>query len=215
MTVNSLYDNRYLNFFKKKTIHSEFNDLLKKNLKEPIILNSIKSPLSKDFCKIISELNNIPFKEYTFDYFMKHFPHINNDNSLLYINDFLIGYGRILNKYEEDILSNLCKNTNLLVFHADNIKEISFKDNNIIRYFQIIDFSDIKKKEIVQFILDTIQIKKYNDDLFYLNWIKYDIEKLDFEKINMLLHDLNELYFTLHFKYSDYNINLMINSYIV
>lgn len=192
-SVKSITINKYSNFLKNKNIYYVFNDVVKQDLKNPIIFDSIKSPLKKSFFKIISELNDIPFKEYTFDYFMMEHPHVNNKNSILYVNDFLVGHGRILNHYEENILLNLNKNNNLIVFHTDDINSIAFKDTNIIRHFPIINFPEINKKEIIQYIYDIITINKYNDDLYNLNWIKYDIEKLDLEKLNILLYKLNNL----------------------
>jgi len=189
--VKSITINKYSKFLKNKSIYHVFNDVIKQDLKNPIIFDSIKSPLKKDFFKIISELNDIPFKEYTFDYFMMEHPHVNNKNSILYVNDFLVGHGRILNHYEENILLNLNKNSNLIVFHSDNINLIAFKDTNIIRHFPIINFPEINKKEIIQYIYDIITVNKYNDDLYNLNWNKYDIEKLNLEKLNILLYELN------------------------
>lgn len=207
--VKSITINKYSKFLKNKSVYNVFNDFLKLDLKEPIIFNGIKSPFKKDFCKIISELNNIPFKEYTFDYFMMEHPYVNNEKSILYVNDFLIGHGRILNHYEENILLNLHKNSNLIVFQSDDIKSISFKDTNIIRHFPIINFPEINKKEIIQYIYDIITINKYNNDLYNLNWIKYDIEKLDLEKLNILLYELNINKNNLD---SNHNINKMIDS---
>jgi hypothetical protein len=94
-------------------------------MKKPVILNGIETPLKKDFCKVISEINNIPFKEYRFDSFMTELPHVNNENCLLYINDFLVKHGRILNHYEENILLNINKNSNLIVLNTE-FKDIHF-----------------------------------------------------------------------------------------
>ena len=191
--VKSITINKYSKFLKNKSIYHVFNDVIKQDLKNPIIFNGIKSPLKKDFFKILSELNDIPFKEYTFDYFMMEHPHVNNKNSILYVNDFLVGHGRILNHYEENILLNLNKNNNLIVFQSDDINLIPFKDTNIIRHFPIINFPEIKKKEIIQYIYDIITLNKYIDDLYILNWIKYDIENLDLEKLNILLYEINNI----------------------
>jgi hypothetical protein len=189
--VNSILTNRYINIFKNKNIYNTFHQLIKPNIKEPIILNGNKTPLKKDFCKFISELNDINFKEYRFDRFMLELPHVNYENSILFINDFLIGNGRILNHCEENILLNLNKNTNLIVFQTDNIDSISFKDSKIISRFPIIQFPKITKRELTQYIYDVITFNKYETDLYNLNWINYDIENLDFEKINMLLFELD------------------------
>jgi hypothetical protein len=211
--VKSITINKYPKFLKNKSIYSIFNDLIKVEIKEPIILNGVKSSFKKDFCKLMSESNNIPFKEYTFDHFMLDLPHINNKKSLLYINDFLIDHGRILNNYEENILLNLNKNSNLIVLQADNIQTIAFKDSNIIRQFPIINFPEINKKEFVQYIYDLITINKYDNDLYNLNWMNYDIEKLDFEKINILLYELDNLKKKkVDLKYLHNNINNIIYS---
>jgi hypothetical protein len=211
--VKSIMIDRYSRFLKNKSIYSIFNDIINQKLKKPIILNGVKTPLKKDFCKIISELNDITFKEYRFDSFMTELPYVNNKNSLLYINDFLVGHGRILNHYEENILLNLNKNSNLIVLNTDNINTIPFKDSNIIRHFPIIQFPEINKREIIQFIYDTITINDYDEDLYNLNWINYNIEKLDFEKINILAFELNSLYKkNKDFKLLNNNVNNIIDS---
>lgn len=190
LCIESLNINKY-HMFKNKNIHLIFSDIINIKLKRPIIFNGLKSPLKKNFCQIFAKENNIMFKEYRFDSFMLERPYVDYENSLLYINDFLIGNGRIFNHYEQNILLNINRNSNLIVFQADDIKNIPFKDNNIIRRFPIIEFPKIDKKEIIQYIYDTITINKYNSNLYDLNWNKYDVEKLDFEKINILLYELH------------------------
>ena len=209
--IESLIVDKYPKFMKNKSIYTFFNDLIKKDMKDPIIFNGKKSPLKMDFCKLVSD--NIQFKEYRFDSFMTELPYVNNKNSLLYINDFLVKHGRILNHYEENILLNLNKNSNLIVLNTDDINTIPFKDSNIIRHFQIIQFPEINKREIIQFIYDTITINNYDTDLYNLNWINYNIEKLDFEKINILVFELDNLYKkNKDFKLLNDNVNNIIDS---
>ena len=59
--------------------------------------------------------------------------------------------------------------------------------------FEIIKFPHIEKKDIIKYIFDIILEYNYKDDLLLLNWIKYDIELLNIEKINMLLFELNDM----------------------
>jgi hypothetical protein len=211
--TNAVKINSYIRFFKNKSIYSIFNDLIKIENKEPIILNGDKTPFKKDFCRYISNINNIPFKEYSFHTFMTEFPHINNDKSLLYIDDFLIGNGRILNHYEENILLNLNRNSNLIVFQSDNIQTIPFKDQLIIRRFPIIQFPEIKKKDIVQYIYDTITLYNYDPNLYTINWSIYNIDNLDFEKINILLFELDHMNKNnIDFNFLKNNINSIIDS---
>jgi hypothetical protein len=212
-SINSINFNRTPLFLKKTSIYFFLNDAVKNDLKDPVIYNGELSPFRKDFCKIISEINNIPFKEYTLDKFMYDMPHINNMNCMLYINDFLIGNGRIFNHYEKDILLNINKNSNLILLHSDNIEKIPIKDNDFTRRFPIIQFPKINKKDIIQYIYDTITFNKYDTDLYNLNWIKYNIESLDFEKINILLFELDSMFKNnISFNIIHNNINIIIDS---
>ena len=211
--VNSLKIDNYVNFLKKKAIYGILDKLILSNTKEPIILNGNKSPFKKDICKYISDINNVAFKEYRFDSFMLEFPHVHNENSLIYVNDFLVGNGRIFNHYEENVISNLNKNSNLIVFQSDNIDTIAFKDANIIRKFMTINFPEITKKEIVQYIYDTITINNYDSNLYCINWIKYNIQNLGFEKIDKLLKNTNTMFKQdLDFKFILNNIDNIIDN---
>jgi len=186
--------NEYPKFIQNKNIYSDLNDIVKHNMKNPVILNGVKTPFKMDLCKIISEQNNVKFKEYTFDTFITELPHVNNKNSLLYINDFLIKHGRILNHYEENILFNLHQNSNLIVFNTENLNTVPFKDINIIRYFKIYEFPEIDKREIIQYCYDNITVNNYDSELYNLDWITFNIEKLDFEKINILMYLMNNMF---------------------
>ena len=74
-------------------------------------------------------------------------------------------------------------------------------------------FPEINKKEFVQYIYDLITINKYDNDLYNLNWMNYDIEKLDFEKINILLYELDNFKKKkVDLKYLHNNINNIIYS---
>jgi len=186
--------NEYPKFLQNKNIYSDLNDIIKHNMKNPIILNSFKTPFKMDLCKIISEQNNIKFKEYTFDSFMNEVPFLNNKNSLLYVNDFLINHGRIFNHYEENILYNIHQNSNLIVFNTENLNAIAFKDLNLIRYFKIYEFPQIDKREIIQYCYDNITINNYDTELYNLDWITFNIEQLNFEKINILIYLINNMF---------------------
>ena len=187
-----LYNN---NFFKKKDIYNKLLNYSNNKLKNPIILNGIKTPLKTDFCRMFSDNNSIKYKEYTFDNFILKKPHLKYNNYLIYIKDYLVGNGRILNSYEEELLLslNIYKNKNIIILEADNIDTIPYKDIHINSRFERIEFPIIAKKEIIHYINDIILHYQYSDDLFLLNWEKYNIEVLDFEKINILLFELDSL----------------------
>jgi hypothetical protein len=182
--------NKYNNFI-KKDIYSKLFDIFKKDFKTPIILDGCKTHLKKDFCKIFCEINNISFKEYTFNSFLLTKPHLLYEYNMLYINDYLIGNGRILNDIENETLRSIPKNNNIIIFESINIDTIPYKDSHINQLFNIIKFPSITKKEIVYYINDIINEYNYDDNLFLLNWLSYDIEELNLEKINMLLFELD------------------------
>ena len=180
-------------FLKKSPIYNEINNLVLNTVKTPFILNGDKNQLKRNLCYIIAQDNNIKFKEYTFDKFMLKLPYNNLSNSLIYINDFLVNNGRVFNFYEKEILTYLSVSSNLIIFQSDNIENISIKDINIIRKFKILEFPKIDKKKIIQHIYDIINTYNYNSDLYLFNWHSYNIEKLTFENINILLFEINNM----------------------
>jgi hypothetical protein len=68
-----------------------------------------------------------------------------------------------------------------------------YKDINLNRRFETIEFPIIKKKDIVRYIYELITYYNYNDELLLLNWINYNIELLNIENINILLFELNNM----------------------
>ena len=105
-------------FLKKSPIYHEINNLLSSDNKSPFILNGDHNKLKKNLCYIIAQNNNINFKEYTFDKFMLKLPFTSSDNSLIYINDFLVKDGRVLNFYEQDLLLYLSESSKLIIFES-------------------------------------------------------------------------------------------------
>lgn len=183
-------------FFKKISVYDQFIDIWKsKTLKEPFILDGIKSPLKKDFCRIFCDITDIKFKEYNFHSFLLKKPYLKYDNSFIYVNDYLVGDGRILSYYEQYSLISIPKTTNLIILETDDLKNIPYKDMYLNKKFPIIEFPHISKKQLLKYIDNVILNEKYNDDLLLLNWINYNIQFLNFEKINLLLFELNNMIF--------------------
>jgi len=190
------------------------NNLFQSNIKEPVILNGIKSSYKKTLCVSYSLTNNILFKEYSLNKFIKDVPHLKYENSTIYINDFLIGNGRVFNSYEENLLLSLKKTSNLIVFESENIENIPIKNNKIINNFKILQFPILNKLDLIHYIYDVIYYQKYNDDLFLLNWNQYNLDDLNFEKINILLFELdNMLNNDIEFKIIHNRVNNIIESF--
>jgi hypothetical protein len=185
---------KYNDFFKKNEVLLTLNHLSQQDLKHPIILSGPKLVYNEDICNIFCNMNDIEFKKYTFDDFMLELPHVNNKNCLLFIEDFLIKNGRILNEYEEYILLELNENSNLIVFNSNELEKVPFKDTNIIRRFKNIKLKAFTKKDMIFYINYIIYINNYDDNLYLIDWKTYNFENLNFEKINMILFEVDSLF---------------------
>jgi len=193
LSINSFSLYKDIHYFDK---FGFFKDLkLYDNLKEkePIILNGVKTNLKKNTCTIYCDINNIQFKPYSFDNFLLKKPHLKYENSMIYIKDYLVGNGRILNEFEKETMNSLPSTSNMVILETDDIELIPFKDFYLNKKFQILNFPILSKKDYIRYIYEVILYFKYNDDLLLLNWNNYNIEKLDFERINILLFELNTM----------------------
>lgn len=207
------YNLQNINFLKKYDIKNELSNLLYKNDLKTVILNGEKTPLKKEYCKLFCQINNFRFKKFSYDKFMQELPFNKYEETVLYIDDFLVGNGRVLNHYEENILKNIPKTSNLIILESDNIETIPLKDLNLIRSFKILEFPKITKKDIINYVNDMILFHEYNSEMYMLNWSEYfDIEKLSLEKINILLFEINEMIReNMKFRIIHNQINNMIN----
>jgi hypothetical protein len=188
--------------------------LFSKNIKDAVILNGIRTSYKKTLCLSFSNTYNIMFEEFTFQNFIENVPHLKYENSIIYVKDFLIGNGRIFNNYEEYMLMNLKKTSNLILFESENIEAIPIKNNKIINNFRILQFPKLSKLDLIHYIYDLICFHKYNDELFLLNWNEYDLEDLNFEKINILLFELNDMIKSdIDFRKIHYRVNNIIESF--
>lgn len=207
------YNLENINFLKRYDIRNELSNLLYKNDLKTVILNGEKTTLKKEYCRLFCQINNFRFKRFSYDKFIHKLPFNKYEKTLLYIDDFLVGNGRILNHYEENILKNIPKTSNLIIFESDNIDTIPLKDLNLIRYFKILEFPKITKRDIIIYINDMIMFYEYNSEMYMLNWSEYiDIEKLSLEKINILLFEINEMMTkNIKFRIIHNQINNLIN----
>jgi hypothetical protein len=192
---NDLFIKRYLKYKYSKNTRNAFNKInkiLQQNIKSIIILEGNNNILKKNMCETLSYLNYVNFYEYSFDSFILSKPYLKNKNSIIYINNFLLSEhkGRILNEDEYTILKNLPKSTNLIIFNANNIKKMKYIDN-IINIFPIISL--IKLNININHINKAIKKYKYDNKLLNINWTEYNIELLSFEKINILLYEINKI----------------------
>lgn len=205
-----LLTNSYkLTFLKKTEIYNSISKLIEIKNNDPTILDGEKTKIKRDYSKMVCDINNFNFEEYTFEDFISKLPYNIHDKTMIYVNNFLVENGRILNHYEEDKLLNIPKTDNIILFETENLKNISLKDNNLIRKFNILNFPKVSKKDICCFIYDVINKNDYDENLYLLNWIEYDnIDKLNFEEIQILLFEINNL---IKKKIEFISINIEIN----
>ena len=193
---NSMLLPKYKNFMKRKHEYKQLMNLINSNEKRPILLNGHKTCFKKEFCKIFSEVNNITFREYNFNQFIIDLPHKKYRNNIIYVSDFYVNNGRLFNKYEEYIVSNLVQHTNLIIFESEIINiEKNLNANLLFSNIKKIEFPEITTKDIENdYIYYAISFYKYNPSMNLLSWRSYDIDKLDIEKINLLLFTLNDMF---------------------
>ena len=204
-------------FLKKKEIMTDLTNLLLYDyIEKVVILNGERTLIKKDFCKLLCDVNGFNFKEFNYEDFITKLPYLKYNNTLIYVDNFMVGNGRIFNHYEESHLLHIPKTSNLIVFQSDNIETIPIKDNYLIRKFKILQFPSIKNINFNNYIYDMISINNYSDDLYGINWNSYNnLKQLNFEKINILLFEVNDMYKNnYNEKMIESNIHLIINGLI-
>lgn len=59
----------------------------------------------------------------------------------------------------------------------------------------MLDFPIISKKELINFIYELIDHFQYNENLYLVDWELFEIDKLNFTDINVLLNKIEKYYF--------------------
>jgi hypothetical protein len=203
LNIKTIKPTKVDKLFKRLDIYNDISLNIQSKMKNPIILNGPETPLKKDFIENIFESSFISVCSYSFNKFVFEKPYIFNINTAIFVDDFLINDGRQFNKEESDILLNLRNNANYIIFNANNIETIPYQDKRINGRFEVLNFPLIGKKDLVHYIYDIIHNNEFNDDMFCIDWEKYDIDLLSLSKINSLVKDVEHL---LKFK-MEYNIN--------
>ena len=183
-------------FVLKQESMINLNNLIENKINKPMILKSNVNFLEKNYLFYLSKTNNFQFKEYTFDQFILEKPYLKYNKNIIYINDFFPKEGRVFNSYEKCILNNLDKyNNNLIILDTKNINNSIIKCDEIVKKFDVYQFPNLSKSDIINYIYDIIDIEKYSYDLYLLNWYNYDnIDKINLEKINILLFEVNTMF---------------------
>ena len=182
---------KYTKFLSNKKITNDIQTIFDSEVKYPFILDGYKTPYKRDFMNIMAHRNNYEFMNYNFNDFILKAPFLETKDSLIYVNDFMIGDGRSVSDDEQLVIFNIPLSTNIIVFESTYIKTIPYKDPRFIAKFNIIEFPSIRKRDIIQYIYDIVKYNNYNDVIYFINWKEHDIENLSFEGINILLFEIN------------------------
>lgn len=220
--INCFYANNIIlqniRFLRNKSIYADLTNIINNKLNSPIIFNGDNTPYKRDIFKLICDENNINLFDYSFDKFIINKPYNKYHNSIIYINDFMINDGRILSEYENEVLLN--KNnilSNIIVLESHNIENIPYKDIPFIRKFPLIQFPLVTKRDLIHYINDIIILNKYNESLYLIDWINYDIQILNLENINKLVEYVNVLLYDniLNDNSNSNTLNKLINNKII
>ena len=146
--------------------------------------------------------------DYTVLNYSKLINNINQQKSkYIIVPDFMINYGRVLTLSDIEDLQNYNKYSSI-IFHLNDYENLVLKNDNFMKKQKIYNFPYIKKYDINNFIYNLVEYYKYDTYLQLINWKKYDIEKLDFYKIEDLLYKLN-MYIIFNKQNKDY-LNVII-----
>lgn len=198
------------------------NESIQKNKlnKIKIVNNKNKNNLFLDILKIYIKNENINYINTDYYNFFKNDCYINENmnekkdkiKQNIFVNDFMIDYGRTLSKYEKDKIleTNKISNKNIIL-HIQDYENLILKDDEFIKYFEFIEFPKIDNRIINNYITNMIEYYNYNSDLLLIDWKNYDINKLSIKNIENLLFKMHNLIIinNKNKKYS--NINLCKN----
>lgn len=204
---------------KKKDIYRDLSLIIQDKKYDTYIINDSifnNQCMKKDITKLVFEDNLISFKELSFNEYITNNPSLFCRDTIFYINDYLINYGRILNEQEK--LTILNKNSNYVFLQSNDIDTIPLKDVHFNKKFRMLDFPIISKKDLINYIYELIDHFQYNENLYLVDWELFEIDKLNFTDINVLLNKIEKYYF----RYNTINtsnlnnINLEnLNKYII
>jgi hypothetical protein len=181
---------------KKKDIYRDLSLIIQDKKYDIYIINDSifnNQYMKKDVTKLIFEDNLISFKELSFNEYITNKPILFCRDTIFYINDYLINDGRILNEQEK--LTILKKNYNYVFLQSNDIDTIPLKDVHFNKKFRMLDFPIILKKDLINYIYELIDHFQYNENLYLVDWDSFEIDKLNFTDINMLLNKIEKYYF--------------------
>lgn len=183
---------KFNNLLYDKNIKNVLNNLIDDNHKIKLI-NNPNQKWCENCIKSHFYNENIQFDIISYnDFFNDNY---DNKKEIIFVYDFMINYGRTLTINEKNKINkiNEYKNNPKIIFNINNYNNLVLKDDNFIEKYKMFDFPYLCKIQIHNYIFNLIAFYNYNDNLSLINWKKFDIDKLSFEKVEDLIFDIHLL----------------------
>ena len=179
----------------KNCFHKLFNNNINNDINNNIkIVNNINENMNwfLDLFDIYCKNENINYNKVSYYNFFND-KYIEKEYNI--IEDFMINYGRTLNQFEKDKIGvkNIKYKKINLIMHVQDYNNLILKDNEFINTFETIEFPEIDKRLINNYIMNMVDYYNYHNDILLINWKKYDICKLDIRKIENLIFKIHNL----------------------
>jgi len=177
---------RFNTLIHEKEIKNTLNNLIYEDDIIKIINNPDQKWL-KDCFEIYCHNEKISFESISYHNF---FNDLYTPTDFIFVEDFMVGYGRILIDIEKDKIRKYNKNSKLIL-HVNDYSNLVLKEDEFIKKYKTYSFPKITKRHINNYIFNMIEYYQYHKDLFLINWKKFDIDKLDYHKLEDILFSMH------------------------
>ena len=167
----------------KNTLIDLINDI--DNIK---IINNPGQKFCKDCFEIYCYQNNLEYEIISYNNFYNNI--FNHQKKFIFVEDFMINYGRTLMNKEKEVILNYNQKQKV-IFNIDDYENIVLKDDSFIKKLKIYNFPKICKRDIFNYIFNLIEYYNYNQNLQLINWTKFNIDKLSLKEIEDLIFNIH------------------------
>ena len=194
---------RFNTLIREKEIKNTLDNLIYDENKIKIINNPNQKWL-KDCFEINCYNEKISFTSISYHNFYND---LYKPKDFIFVEDFMVGYGRTLIDIEKNKIINYNKNSKLIL-QVNDYENLVLKEDEFIKKYKMYNFPKITKRHINNYIFNMIEYYNYHKDLLLINWKKFDIDKLDY-------HKLEDILFSMHLIMISNNQNIEYYEYII
>ena len=152
------------------------------------IINNPGQKFCKDCFEIYCYQNNLEYEIISYNNFYNNI--FNHQKKFIFVEDFMINYGRTLTNKEKEVILNYNQKQKV-IFNIDDYENIVLKDDSFIKKLKIYNFPKICKRDIFNYIFNLIEYYDYNQNLQLINWNKFNIDKLSLKEIEDLIFNIH------------------------